>query len=49
MPVIIVLLELRCSSIYFAGDVIKDQAEADEDSSVKERAAMGVGKGLSTV
>lgn len=29
----------------FIGDVIKDQAEADEDSSLKERAKMAVGKG----
>ena len=28
----------------YVGGVIKDQAEADEDTSLKERAAMAVGK-----
>ena len=32
------------SLVVFAGGVVKDQAEADEDTSWKERAAIAVGK-----
>ena len=32
--------------INFVGGVVKDQAEADEDLSIKQRTALAVGKGL---
>ena len=47
----VLVISLNYSSLYSSfcaklhvGGVLTDQAEADEDTSLKERAALGVGK-----